>query len=209
MLRPLLRGESITPWRARSDQDWIIWTHDSEGAPLEELPPSSARWLGQWRHTLRARSDARGARWWSLFRTPAAANDLPRVVWADVGRTPRAVVLQAGDHTVPLNSCYVARAPSLADAHALAALLNSNVAAAWLAVLAEPARGGYRRYLGWTMALLPLPERWDRAREILAPLGELAESGDPPPATELDGAVMRAFCVRMADVAPLLAWTHR
>ena len=58
------------------------------------------------------------------------------------------------------------------DAHALATLLNSSLVAAWLNSIAEPARGGYRRYLGWTLSLLPVPVDWIRARNLLAPLGE-------------------------------------
>ena len=40
---------------------------------------------------------------------------------------------------------------------------------AWLGILAEPARGGFHRYLGWTLALLPLPRDWPAAVRLLAP----------------------------------------
>jgi hypothetical protein len=110
---------------------------------------------------------------------------------------------------VPLNSCYVLPCTHPADAHAVASLLNSSIAAAWLGVLAEPARGGYHRYLAWTMSLLPLPRDWPRARALLAPLAERAALGDHPAAGELDAAVLRAYRVRPADVAPLLAWHAR
>ena len=65
-----------------------------------------------------------------------------RVVWADFGRRPSALVLPAGDPTVPLNSCYALPCRDPRDALAVAALLNSPLAAAWLNALAEPARGG-------------------------------------------------------------------
>jgi hypothetical protein len=84
-----------------------------------------------------ARADARRAvRWWTLFRVEAARVDRPRVVWADLGRVPRAAVLFAGDAAVPLNTCYVARCRDETDACALAALLNGPLAAAWLNALA-------------------------------------------------------------------------
>src|SRR6185312_1234242 len=70
------------------------------------------------------------------FRTPAANAARARVVWADMGRTPRALLLAAGDQTVPLNSCYVVPCDDHDDALALTALLNSSLAAAWLHVLA-------------------------------------------------------------------------
>lgn len=210
LLRPLLRGDHATPWRAAPSEESIIWTHDAHGAPLAELPPQTARWLARWRRRLAARSDARTSRsWWTLFRIAAAAPSRARVVWADMGRTPRALVLAAGDATVPLNSCYVVPCDAEADALALATLLNSPLAAAWLHVLAEPARGGYHRYLGWTMALLPLPREWPRARDILTPLAVRAMAGDVPAPCELLDAATRAYRLRPADVAPLIAWAAR
>jgi hypothetical protein len=108
---------------------------------------------------------------------------------------------------VPLNSCYVAICPSERDALALAAILNSALAEAWLSALAEPARGGYRRFLGWTMALLPIPRDWPRARDLLAPLAEGAMAQDAPESqVDLLEACLAAYRVRRQDVAPLLTW---
>jgi hypothetical protein len=209
MLRPLLRGEGTIPWRASLSSEVIIWTHDESGA-LRVLPPHAAKWLARWRRRLAARSDARaGKPWWTLFRTPAASAARARVVWADMGRAPRALLLPAGDRTVPLNSCYVVPCDDHDDALALTALLNSSLAAAWLHVLAEPARGGYHRYLGWTVALLPLPRDWPCARQLLAPLAQRALDGDVPDACELLETATRAYRLRARDVAPLIAWCGR
>jgi hypothetical protein len=131
------------------------------------------------------------------------------VIWADVGRSVRAALLAPGDATVALNSCYVVCCPTLDDAFALVALLNSPLASAWLSLVAEPARGGYHRYLGWTMALLPIPGDWPRARQILAPLGREGVSGEPPSPHELLDRAIAAFRVRHADVAPLVEWASR
>jgi hypothetical protein len=208
MIRAVIRGESLAPWRIASRDELIIWTHGPDGRALPVLPPRTRRWLERWRPRLAARTDARGSCWWSLFRTAAADSRRARVVWADVGKTPRAVVLAAGDRAVPLNSCYVIGCDREEDAHAVAALLNSPVAAAWLNALAEPARGGYRRYLGWTVALLPIPRDWERARLLLAPLGMRAEAGERID-EELVSAVARAYRVRAGDLEPLLAWMGR
>ena len=210
LLRPALRGDAVTPWRVGDVARRILWTHDERGVPLATLPPGARRHLLPWRHRLERRSDARGAGpWWSLHRTAAAACDRPRVVWADVARVPRAAVLPAGDPTVPLNSCYALRCATIADAFAVAALLAAPLVAAWLAALAEPARGGYARHLAWTMALLPLPVDWPRAREILAPIGERAWCGAAPADGELGDAVLDAYGVAAADAAPLLEWAAR
>ena len=210
LLRPLLRGEGVTAWRLRPTESAIVWTHAAHGGPLDALPERAARWLAPWRRRLAARSDLRGARaWWSLFRTEGAAASGTRVVWSDFGRRPRAAILAAGDPTVPLNSCYVLPCANPDDALAFAALLNSSLAAAWLDALAEPARGGWHRYLAWTVALLPIPTDWPRARALLAPIAERAVLGTPPNDIELLDAACRAYRLEHDDVAPLLAWSHR
>jgi hypothetical protein len=210
LVRPLVRGDAIVPWRLRPGANAIVWTHDALGAPLNALPRGAARWLAPWRARLSARSDLRGTRaWWSLFRTEAADCEHARVVWCDFGRVPRAAVLPASDPTVPLNSCYVLACRDPDDALAVAALLNSPLAAAWLGVIAEPARGGWHRYLAWTVALLPLPNDWPRARSILAPIAERAILGEPPSAPALLEAVCAAYRLKQCEVAPLLAWSHQ
>ncbi|MFI5311730.1 MAG: hypothetical protein ACHQQ3_10880, partial [Gemmatimonadales bacterium] len=210
LLRPLLRGEHVRSWRVEPDDGALLWTHGADGAPLPRLPRGAAGWLAPWRRRLEIRSDVHASpRWWSLFRTESARCDVARVVWSDIGKSPRALVLPVGDPTVPLNSCYVARAPSFDDALAFAALLNSPVAAAWLNAIAEPARGSYHRYLGWTLARLPLPADWPRAVSILAPLARVALEGEPPSPAELADATVRAYRVRASDLSALMTWCLR
>ncbi|HEY0929085.1 MAG TPA: N-6 DNA methylase [Gemmatimonas sp.] len=217
LLRPALRGESVRdPFRAHADDSAesadlrIIWTHGLDGSALPALPTATHRWLAQWRPRLHARRDARHTTpWWALFRTESARSDAPRVVWADIGKRLRTQVLLAGDPTVPLNSCYVMRVRSEADAFALHALLQSTIAAAWLDPLAEPARGGFRRFLGWTVASLPLPANWPTARRLLAPLGQRLHNGQleslPQPAA-LDATVAAAYGLTVDQLQPLLDW---
>jgi hypothetical protein len=119
------------------------------------------------------------------------------------------MAVEPGDKIIPLNSCYVVECERLDDARALAALLNSPLAAAWLNVIAEPARGGYRRYLGWTMSLLPLPANWDLARRELTPLCMRAMSGDVPTDAELLSATLAAYALSVGHVEALLSWVRR
>ncbi|MBA3853233.1 MAG: hypothetical protein C0503_02400 [Gemmatimonas sp.] len=208
LLRPLLRGEHLAAWRpvAHASDSAILWTHDARGTPLASLPTEAHRRLSRWRRQLEQRSDGRGGPWWALFRTEAARADRARVVWGDIGRSPRALVLPQGDRTVPLNTCYVVRAATDDDAHALAVLLNSSVGTAWLAALAEPARGGYRRFLGWTCARFPVPRDWPRAVRLLAPLGREAAEGMVPDVWTLTERVLEAYAIDHGAVAPLLSW---
>ena len=207
ILRPLVRGETLVPWSITGPREYLIWPHHSDNQPLRQLPPLARRWLFSFRDKLHGRSDLHGRMpWWTLFRTESASAASPRVIWADFGLAPRAIAIEAHNPLVALNSCYVAHCETMKDAHALAALLNGPLVCAWLNTLAEPARGGYRRYLGWTVALLPIPEDWRRARELLAPLGERAMLGDLPPQDEMLNAALTAYALKLRDIQPLLSW---
>ena len=209
-VRRVLRGECVRAWSFdERDNECIVFPYSLDGRLLERLPSALRSWLLPWRAKLEARTDARGhSAWWSLFRLEGSRPDRPRVVWADLGRSLRAMVLPAGDRTVPLNTCYVLSTRDLVDALALATLMNSPVADAFVGAIAEPARGGYRRHFAWTMARLPVPDDWARAREILAPIGARAIQGEAPGRTELMHAVLEAFRVRSRSVAPLIEWMN-
>ena len=207
LLRRAIKGEHLSPWRCARAGTRVIWTHGGDGRVLRILPPRARSWLGHYRSRLETRTDGRASdRWWSLFRTEGAAAGLPRVVWADVGKRPRAAVLARDDDAVPLNSCYVVRCRDEREALAFAAVLNSDIAAAWLNLVAEPARGDYHRYLGWTLALLPLPRDWSAACATLPAVARAVMDGSAD-SRDLLEAVLGAYCVRFADVEPLLAWT--
>jgi hypothetical protein len=207
MLRPLVRGETLSPWTISGPRECLVWPHCEDNRPRRALPPLARRWLSTYHDKLQGRSDLHAQPWWTLFRIESASADSPRVIWADIGLAPRAIAVEAGNPVVALNSCYVASCPTLEDAHALATLLNGPLVAAWLNTVAEPARGGYRRYMSWTVSLLPIPEDWSCAREKLAPLGERAMAGDIPTREEMLNAALSAYGVRLDDVQPLLSWT--
>jgi hypothetical protein len=210
LLRPVVRGESATRWRFEENSERILWTHSGDGSVARKLPPGAASWLTRWRTTLERRADGRQSRqWWTLFRTEGASADFWRVVWGDFGKSPHSLLLEKGSDVVPLNTCYVLRCSSRADALALVALLNSPALASWLDAIAEPARGGYRRYLGWTVSLMPIPHDWPRAVEILAPFAEEALNGNPPNRRDLLNASLRAYRLRASNVEALISWTNR
>jgi hypothetical protein len=215
LLRPALRGDAIGAHGGRatpgpSPDLSILWTHAPDGAPLRMLPPRTTRWFARYRSQLESRRDARSRQpWWTLFRTEAARFESTRLVWADLGRSLRTTILPPGDPTVPLNTCYVLRTSSFADACALNTLLTSPVAAAWLDVIAEPARGGWRRFLGWTVAALPVPANWDAARGPLANFWKLQQSGPAPSPEQHVAVVAAAYDLPMQSLLPLLNWYSR
>ena len=213
LLRPALRGEAIV-LRSRHDAPpvsdlRILWTHGLDGTPLRTLPPRTGRWFARYRAQLETRKDARTRQpWWTLFRTEAARSESARLVWADLGRTLRTTVLPPGDPTVPLNTCYVLRTSSLTDAHALNTLLTSPIAAAWLDAIAEPARGGWRRFLGWTVAALPVPENWAAARVALANFNA-KRGGGAASAEEHLAVAAAAYGIPVHSLLPLISWRTR
>ena len=206
MLRPAVRGESLSSSDEKREQ--VIWPHDRRGRPLDSLPPLATRWLTHYRRELTRRTDLHSRKeWWSIFRVESACGDSPRVIWADIGRRPHAVVADTGSDLVPLNTCYVVSCPSHEDARALAALINGPLIAAWLDLIAEPARGDYRRYLGWTMSFLPIPSDWISARKVLAAAGSIGTEGICD--AELLEAGLNAYGIKRRAIEPLLEWTRR
>ena len=101
------------------------------------------------------------------------------------------------------------RTASLDDAYALHTLLSSPLAAAWFEALAEPARGGFRRYMGWTVATLPVPVDWAAARVPLAALGRRRIGGEPVSEKEHLDVVATAYGLAVAATQPLLTWFAR
>jgi hypothetical protein len=144
--------------------------------------------------------------WWTLFRTDLLAPHGWRVVWPDIGRTLRATLLPPHAAPVPINSCYGVRLHDPIDALALLALLNAPTTTAWLSLIAEPARGGFHRFMGWTVLALPMPP-WTATRELLAPLAARVRRGETVPVELLHRTALEAYGTSHAELAPLLEWT--
>lgn len=204
--RPVLRGDQVRAWHTDPGATAIVVPCDTAGHTLHALPAPLARHFAEHQRALLARTDLRPRDpWWALFRTDLLATTGWRVVWADIGRTLRATILPPHTTAVPLNTCYGVRLHDAVDAHALAALLNAPTTSAWLSLVAEPARGGYHRFMGWTVLALPLPD-WQRARESLAPIAARARRSEAVTTSALHQATLDAYGVTHAQVAPLLDW---
>jgi hypothetical protein len=205
--RPVLRGDHVRAWHTPDSATAIVVPCDANGQTLTRLTAPLARHFAPHERALVTRTDLRPREpWWSLFRTDLLGSHGWRVIWADIGRTLRATLLPPHCTTVPLNSCYGVRLHDPVDAHALTALLNAPLTTAWLSLVAEPARGGYLRFLGWTVLALPMPD-WQRAREMLAPLTARARRNEPVNTETLHLATLEAYGVQHRDIDALLAWT--
>jgi hypothetical protein len=95
----------------------------------------------------------------------------------------------------------------------LAGVLNSTVARAYLKAIAERAAGGYFRYLGWTVALLPFPKKPDAAVQTeIASLSRKAHaerSMAPRDRNRLDELVARLYHLADKDLKKLRLFDAR
>ena len=145
-----VRGRDVRRWSA-SDSVWMLWP-PAEGW---KTPP---RWLEQ---LAQARGlDPRAFR--LAYVRPEHAGI--KVVWKDLARGMSAAVLPDAVHVdgraiplIPNQTLYSIDTPSLTEAYAIAALLNSTIADALLLCIAERAKDAHFRYFGRTVARIPLP----------------------------------------------------
>jgi hypothetical protein len=191
--RPAVRGRDIGAWRCKPRRH-LLWTHGPDGAPLPlpRLPREIARRLAAHEDRLRQRSDYKGGVPWQLFRT-ALGCAVHRVVWADLGRRLGAVV--PPPEVVPLNTVYGIVTRSAVEAAALAALFNCRWHSALARLVADPARGGFRRFNARVIGGLPIPANDSAVWPELASRGARCEPVDDLVAEvlELDGADRRAL----------------
>jgi len=189
--RPAIRGRDISAWRCRPRR-YLLWTHGPDGLPLARLPREFVELLSRHEERLRRRADYKAGPPWQLFRTGLgfAAH---RVIWPDIGRRLAAAVPAA--ELVPLNTAYGIATRDAADAAALAALFNSRWLTALARLVADPARGGFRRFNARVVRGLPVPLDGSRAWAELARRGEGCESADDvvADALQLDAADRRAL----------------
>jgi hypothetical protein len=218
-LRPALRGEDLQAWRFSAVRA-LVWPLDDEGHPLPSLPPATRAYLERHARALERRVDFRsGQAFWTLFRARPEKWAL-RVAWRDIAPEPGAVVvpprvpfLDGAAPLVSLNTVYQIPAASDEDAHFLAAVLNSTVARTYLKAIAERATGGYFRFLGWTVALLPFPEEPDAAvRKSCIGLSRQAHHAGQLNAVErrrLDDLVARLYGLGARDLDTLRSFDAR
>jgi hypothetical protein len=189
--RPALRGRDVSAWSCATAR-YVLWTHGADGAPLPKLSPELEKRLAAHEERLRRRADYRSGPPWQLFRT-ALAYAVHRVVWPDIGKRLSAAL--PPPDAVPLNTLYGIATRTADDAVALAALLNSRWLTALARGMADPARGGFRRFNARVVAALPVPPADSPGWRALARHGDQREPADDLVADllELDAADRRAL----------------
>lgn len=189
--RPAVRGRDISAWHCQPRRH-VLWTHGADGMPLARLSREFSERLSTHEERLRLRADYRGGPPWQLFRT-ALGLAPHRVVWPDLGRRLAAVVPPRD--VVPLNTVYGIATRESSDAAALAALFNTCWLTTLARLVADPARGGFRRFNARVVGGLPVPPRESPVWTELARRGARCEPADELLADvfELDGTDRRAL----------------
>ena len=172
--RPAIRGRDIAAFHCRPRR-YVLWTHGADGLPLARLPRDLTERLARHEARLRRRADYRSGPPWQLFRT-ALGFAAHRVVWPDLARRLAAAV--PAPQLVPLNTVYGIATRDAEDAASLAALFNSRWLTALARLVADPARGGFRRFNARVVVGLPIPPLGSPVWAELARRGAAREPAD-------------------------------
>lgn len=195
-----VRGRHLRRWRGGASR-WMLWP-----------PRTGSRTAPDW---LLRFAEARGLEPADVrlsFVRPEHVGI--KVAWKDLSRGVAAAVLPDVVHIngvafplVPNQTLYAVDAVSLDEAYAIAAVLNSTIAGALLAAVAERAKDAHYRYFGRTVAALPWPDVTSE-RERLVRLSRRAHRGADVE-RELDEAVARLYGVDDAELERLRAFLAR
>ncbi|HEX2060910.1 MAG TPA: hypothetical protein VHK90_09215, partial [Thermoanaerobaculia bacterium] len=196
-----VRGRDLQRWRVHESL-WMLWPRAWAGA---KKPP---RWL----ETLAA---ARGLKPEDFRLSFVRAEHVGiKVAWKDLSRGVAAAVLpdavyisEVAFPLVPNQTLYAIDAVSVAEAYAIAAVLNSTIAGALLVAVAERAKDAHYRYFGRTVAALPWPDV-QAEEETLVRLSRRAHRGRDVQ-SEIDAAVARLYGVSGEELEVLRAFLAR
>ncbi len=209
-IRAALRGRDVRAFAVEPSRV-LLWGHGASGKPVANLPSRATEYVRRQRQRLRQRTDYSGGPLWTVFRTRCTLGENP-IVWPDLVRRPVAVALRETGHpnSVPLNSCYVAHAPSRESALAWVAVMNSTWAMAYCIAAGDEARGGYRRMNARLAKHMPVP-KLDKQGDVATMSAEAHDQDSPIRSTDLDDAVATSLELSRRTQAALrsLAADHR
>ncbi|HVR43313.1 MAG TPA: DNA methyltransferase [Thermoanaerobaculia bacterium] len=174
----VVRGRDVRRWSAHGSV-WMLWPRPGEP------------WFERWR--------ASGGPKPASLAYSRPAHFGSKVVWKDISRGMSAAAVPPETEfegrrvaLVPNQTVYCAEVPNMEQAHLAAALLNSTLAGAWLASVADRAKDSHFRYFGRTVAGLPVPQLDREAERRLAGLAGRAAAGARVE-REIDLELARAF----------------
>jgi hypothetical protein len=206
-----VRGRDLQRWTATTSQ-WMLWP-----------PRGGWRKPPRWLESLAYKRGLEPADFRLSF--VRAEHVGIKVAWKDLSRGMAAAVLPDVVHLndrpfplVPNQTLYAIDAVSLDEAYGIAAILNSSVAGALLAGVAERAKDAHYRYFGRTIAALPWPDagaegerlvRLSRRAHVTKGLKKHAGVRGEQLMSELDELVARLYGVSADELALLQRFLER
>lgn len=199
LLFPSVRGEELRAWGF--DYDYLLIPHDSK--TWRTIPPEimerkyreSLRYLEQHRKMLERRAlyaGAKGRPFYTIFEISTEKVGSWMVAYKDIATELTACVLppkiqtELHEKARPLiidHSVYYLRVGNEAEAHYIAAMLNSTPLRAYTYCLARPKGGApFRGFLQWVVGASPIPpyEVSDKDKEKLRELSVSAHRETNP-----------------------------
>lgn len=195
-----VRGRDLQRWTTTASQ-WMLW-------PPREGWRKPPRWLLKL-------AELRGLEPADFQLSFVRAEHVGiKVAWKDLSRGMAAAVLPDIVHVndvafplIPNQTLYAIDAVSLDEAYVIAAILNSTIAGALLAGVAERAKDAHYRYFGRTIATMPWPDTRS-AWEHLVRLSRRAHQRHEV-MRELDTLVAKLYGVSASELAALQAFLER
>ena len=195
-----VRGRDLQRWVASASQ-WMLW------------PPAGGwRKPPRWLQHLAELREMDPADFRLSFVRPEHVGI--KVAWKDLSRGVAAAVLpdvvNAAGQSFPLipnQTLYMIDAVSLDEAYVIAAVLNSTIAGALLASVAERAKDAHYRYFGRTVAAMPYADarpEWDK----LVRVSRRAHRGADV-AEDIDALVARLYGLSDDELAILRSFLER
>jgi N-6 DNA Methylase/Eco57I restriction-modification methylase len=195
-----VRGRDLRRWTVGESQ-WMLWP-----------PRDGWRNPPKWLEKLAAAREMQPADFRLRFVRPEHVGI--KVAWKDLSRGLAAAVLpdvvHVGEQPVPLipnQTLYAIDAVSLDEGYLISAILNSTIAGALLASVAERAKDAHFRYFGRTVAALPWPDPQSEAEKLVR-LARRAHRGVDV-ADELDAVVARLYGVTSGELTTLREYLDR
>jgi type I restriction-modification system DNA methylase subunit len=220
LLRHVVKGRDIEAWRFSSPR-YIIWTHDENGNPLENLPKHASEYFSKYNKKLLARNDyKKNQPPWTIYRV--TKEKLGRKVgWQELSKMMEAVIIEPeidddilGKRLlVPLQTVYFITTGNSDLDFGIAGILNSSFVRAFVSSfsLREMGQPPRFRHFSWTVGLVPLPSDFTKQKISSALKGIIeiskemhaCKGEDKKLAEELDGKVAELYGVSKPELSSL------
>ena len=203
LIYPFLTGGNIRPWSYDINK-YIIWTHDSRGTVLQNLPQHAHKYFNSVREDLVKRADYKALirkktrpPIWTLFRVNEEKLK-NKVGWRELAPFLQAVLIPS-ETSIRIDGSICTRKIILKNkiyflvendnkkAFCLAAFLNSLPVRVFLQSFSAKARGGWFFHYSWQVGLVPIPLNM-MMNDLL-----LLNKNMPPQQQDLDKLVGAAY----------------